>query len=200
MFSNSAIFGLYNKEARGISKALKSKGVNGAKITKSNLPLYKFLLEKKGSEDVLIKNSKEIVEGIEKRPDTSYAVSGVLDRGLGHVFTIRTQEKIDPMKAIREIFSIYDKKPERLELVEKIIDKNLSTIPFKELIANGVLPAIADAKSSLNIELLDKFLPKLSNDSPSLTSSALKKYLERDLTLLDPTEIAAHKKRHGFSL
>jgi len=179
IFNSGIIFRTFNSEAKTTYKTLKAAGAK-PKINKENLPLYS-LLAKKSNKDILV-NSKEIVDGIMQRPETSYAISGILNKGLVHIMTIFKQEKIDPMKAIREIFAINDNKRAGLSLIEDIVDsEKFHPIRFKEVIANGILPAIEKANPE-NIEAFRRIMPLLEKPE-SLESSAIKSFLEKNVNL-----------------
>lgn len=179
MFDSGILFRTFNSTAKKSYKTLTAAGAK-PKINKANLELYSYLATK-SHKDVLV-NSKDIVDGIMQRPDTSYAISGILNKGLGHVMTIFKQDKIDPMKAIKEVFAIADNNPKGLELVEKIVDSDkFHPLKFKEVIANGVLPAIEKAKPE-NVETFSQVMPLLKNPE-SLDSGAIKNFLERNVNL-----------------
>ena len=172
----SVIFTMFNKEAKSVRKTLKTAGAK-SNINKENLPLYSYLASK-NNKDILV-NSKDIVHGISKRPDTSYSISGILNKGLTHIFTLRRQEAINPLTAINHVFAIADKNPSGLKLVEKLADE-LDTINFKNAIADGILPTIEKANPE-NIETLEKIIPNIKPQK--LSAEIIKGFLANNVNL-----------------
>ena len=88
----------------------------------------------------------------------------------------------DSMKAIREVFAINDKKRAGLSLVEDIADsEKFHPIRFKEVIVNGILPAIEKANPE-NIEAFRRIMPFIEKPE-SLESGTIKSFLEKNVNL-----------------
>lgn len=177
MSIQSAVFTMFNSEARAVSKVLKKAGAKPS-ITEYNFPLYQFL-SKRTNQDVLV-HSREIVDGVVKRPETINAVTAIIEKGLTHILTIRKQVEINPLKAIRDIFSMAEKNPKGIALFEDMAD-SFHPIKFKQMIAEGVIPAIESAKPG-NAETLKEIMPALVEQGV-LTPELVKGFLLKNVNL-----------------